>query len=125
MRVVAERKVHESQQHVPMHVEKAAHSAPIELRTTRRIFRGLQDSNGTGAGSPVKTLGCAAMMKCALVEAPSGPFAHAASAAVNQDKRREHGNNVHGPILSTIRIAHQLVESEVIMHGQLGNADLL
>ena len=43
-------------------VEKAAHSAPRELLTTRRILREFQASTETVEDSPRKMFGCAAMI---------------------------------------------------------------
>ena len=59
-------------------VEKAAHSVPRELLTTRRILR----DTDTVKDSPCKMFGCATMVT--LVDDPLGRFAQAASATVSQ-----------------------------------------
>ena len=66
------------------HVKKAALSAPKELLATRRLVREIHASTDTVAVSPFQMFEWTAIIKWASVQNPSGRFAQAASAAVDQ-----------------------------------------
>ena len=82
-RRIVHRTTLETCQYVPDQWRKL-HSAPRELLTTRRILREFHFSTDAVEDSPRKMFGCAAMITWPIVDAPSGRFALAASAAVSQ-----------------------------------------